>query len=73
MFKVEHHNQGFRISIGDHRPTFARNVDAIHKALDHYFGGSQHVDNIGCPFCAQMAEQSRKAAQRSRAIKRRCQ
>lgn len=54
MFRVEHRNQGFNISIGDGQPAFALDVAAIHLALDHYYGNTHwQVPDTSCPFCVQ--------------------
>jgi len=69
MFKVSHGGCGFRISIGDHRPADARNLEEVHEALDHYYAGS--VGDKGhhgpgpagrpdCPFCREMMTSARK-------------
>lgn len=64
MFKVEHHNQGYRISTGDGRPAFARDLAAIHLALDHYYGVGAHwqVPDTNCPFCVQTMAWARDPA-----------
>lgn len=55
MFKVEHDNRGFKISIGDGRPAFARDLAAISLALAHYFSVAHgQVMDSDCPFCHQM-------------------
>jgi hypothetical protein len=65
MFKVSHGGCGFRISIGDHRPADARNLEEVHEALDHYYAGSvgdkgHHgpgpVGRPACPFCREIVQ-----------------
>ena len=60
MFTIRYDNRGFRISIGDGSPVFARDVDELHKALDHYYMREKGNDYDGCPFCRWMAEHSPK-------------
>lgn len=56
MFKVEHHSRGYRISTGDGRPAYARDLVEIQRALEHYYGGAGHQrDAAACPFCHQVA------------------
>jgi len=64
MFKVSQRGNGFQISVGDHRPTVAPNLEEVHEALDHYYAGSagdkgHHgpgpVGRPGCPFCRDIA------------------
>lgn len=61
MFKVYRDNIGYRISIGDHRPAKARDLDEVKEALDHYYGGTSghyHAGpaaRTGCPFCRLIA------------------
>ena len=60
MFKVSRRGNGYRISVGDHRPTDARNLDEVREALDHYYGGEHYralhtIAVEGCPFCRDIA------------------
>jgi hypothetical protein len=60
MFKVSHRGNGYRISIGDHRPAEARNVSEVVEAVEHYYGlahaGTPEQYKDICPFCRQMAQ-----------------
>lgn len=68
MFKIEHRNQGYQISIGDGRPAFAMNLAGIHAALDHYYGASsthyQRTIKV-CPFCQQQTDAENVARERA--------
>lgn len=63
MFTVRYHNAGFRISIGDRRPVYARDVDEVHRALDHYFARERST-SPKCPFCRWVAEHRPKPERR---------
>ena len=62
MFKVSRRGNGFRISIGNHRPADACTIDEVKEALEHYYTVSHyplgHVHT--CPFCRRMAASARK-------------
>lgn len=59
MFKIEHHNQGFRVSTGDGSPVYARDVDELHLAIDHWFA-KERASSSKCPFCRWVAEHATK-------------
>ena len=43
---------GFIISIGDYKPTYAKNADEVAEAVKHYFGVNHGLhDRTICPFC----------------------
>ena len=59
MFTVKYHNNGFMISTGDGSPVYARDVDELHRAIDHYFCRQRHRERTmveGCPLCRWVAE-----------------
>jgi len=62
MFKVYQRGNGYRISVGDHRPTNARDLNEVEEALEHYYCGGasgRYHDAPGartaCPFCRDIA------------------
>ena len=50
--KIESECNRYKISIGTGKTFYARNVEEIHKGVDHYFGHTSHKGvHQGCPFC----------------------
>mgnify|MGYP001574132642 FL=1 len=56
MFTIRYHNQGFKVSTGDGSPVFARDVDELHLAIDHYFGRHRALFSGKCPLCLWVAD-----------------
>ena len=61
MFTVKYHNQGFMVSTGDGSPVYARDVDELHRAIDHYFC-RERTTVEGCPLCRWVAEHMKRPA-----------
>jgi hypothetical protein len=49
-FKVNRYGCGYKISIGIGKTFYAKNLDEISAALNHYYCGSQH-NKDECPLC----------------------
>ena len=65
MFKIRYHNQGFMVSTGDGSPVFARDVDELHLAIDHYFGRERVSRSSKCPLCRWVADHANKRPTRT--------
>ena len=63
MFTIRHHNAGFRVSTGDGSPVYARDVDELHLAIDHYFA-RERASSSKCPLCRWVADRANKANKR---------
>lgn len=54
-FTVTRHGNGYKISVGDHKPTRAESIREITNALEHYYmGHGPQMAKEECPFCRQV-------------------
>ena len=60
-FKVEHHYNQYKISVGDGRPVLANSIDEVALCLFHYYDLSKHLLNDShCPFCRDIMQRARR-------------
>jgi hypothetical protein len=58
MLKVSQRGNGFHISIGDHRPVKAYDLEEVQRAVEHYYGAAhQPIPLAKCPFCRAISKE----------------